>query len=135
MATTAILTDRRSQRSDPLHKVCRKIPDDPITWVNRQIDRLKYAGFAVIKLITSFYLWRVMQSKSVTTANLVNVYGQGGHRLMLFASWVRQLLALLCWDYCARSDKQNGWLQSDRPVRLNTQREWSSAHMQANRLP
>ncbi|MBU2721383.1 NTP transferase domain-containing protein [Acidithiobacillus ferridurans] len=88
----------------------------------------------------------IMQGKSVAAASLVNTHGQGGHPLMLSPSWARQLLDLFWGSTDARLDEQLRRLPSGQYIRLNgrmnhsftrlnTQREWNSAHIRARKLP
>ncbi|MBU2838537.1 NTP transferase domain-containing protein [Acidithiobacillus thiooxidans] len=59
MAAAVILAGGRSRRSGPLHKACRKIPGDARSWVDRQVDRLRDAGFAPIMVVTGYRPRRV----------------------------------------------------------------------------
>lgn len=54
MVAAVILAGGRSRRSGPLHKACRKIPGDTRSWVDRQVDRLRDAGFAPVMVVTGY---------------------------------------------------------------------------------
>ncbi|MBU2760150.1 nucleotidyltransferase family protein [Acidithiobacillus sulfurivorans] len=54
MAAAVILAGGRSRRSGLLHKACRKIPGDTRSWVDRQVDRLREAGFAPVMVVTGY---------------------------------------------------------------------------------
>ncbi|WP_215843407.1 nucleotidyltransferase family protein [Acidithiobacillus montserratensis] len=59
MAVAVILAGGRSSRSGTLHKSCRKVPGDLRSWIDRQVDRLRYAGFAPVIVVTGLRPQRV----------------------------------------------------------------------------
>ena len=60
MDAAIILAGGQSRRSGRQHKACRRLPGDGRSWIDRQVDILRQAGFAPVYLVTGYRPRRVL---------------------------------------------------------------------------
>ncbi|MHB1737812.1 MAG: nucleotidyltransferase family protein, partial [Acidithiobacillus sp.] len=60
MDAAIILAGGQSRRSGRQHKACRRLHGDDRSWIDRQVDILRQAGFAPVYLVTGYRPRRVL---------------------------------------------------------------------------
>ncbi len=60
MDAAIILAGGQSRRSGRQHKACRRLHGDGWSWIDRQVDILRQAGFAPVYLVTGYRPRRVL---------------------------------------------------------------------------
>ena len=60
MDAALLLAGGRSRRSGQRHKACRRLPGEGRSWIDRQVECLRQAGFAPVYLLTGYRPRRVL---------------------------------------------------------------------------
>jgi CTP:molybdopterin cytidylyltransferase MocA len=72
MVPAVILAAGRSRRSGRTHKSCRRVPDRHRTWLEEQVQRLRRAGFAPVRIIAGQRPWRLWRCSRLRVHRRVN---------------------------------------------------------------